>query len=304
MSERKLVIVNPRSANGSTGKEWPEIKRRLESELGPIDSVLTDAPGEATEIARRGVKEGIRTIIGVGGDGTNSEIVNGFFERGELIHEGITYGHIPRGTGCDLPKTLNLSKDLDRAVATLKRGRREPIDLGKITFLKDGTIRYFINVADFGIGGELVARVNRTTKRFGGFVSFALGSVRSILSYKNKKVSLRRDGEDWEEWAIFSVNIANGQYYGGGMRIAPEAKMDDGLLDVILVEEMTSLQALLSMGSLYRGAHLKNPKVHSFRVKSMEADSKESVLLDIDGEQIGSLPARFELLPKVIHILV
>ncbi|MBI4208631.1 MAG: diacylglycerol kinase family lipid kinase [Deltaproteobacteria bacterium] len=302
--EEILVIVNPRSANGTTAQEWPYLEKRIRQELGALSVVLTRAAGEATEIARKGVQEGFRTFIGVGGDGTNNEIVNGFFEGERLLAEGIAYGQIPRGTGCDWVKVLKIPRETDSVLMRLKQRQKKRIDLGKITFLKDNSLRYFINIADFGIGGEAVDRVNRTTKRFGGFISFLVGTVLTILNYKNKKVSLISDGNDLGEQTIFSVNVANGQYFGGGMWIAPHALIDDGYFDVVWVEAMGTPETLISMSTIYRGTHLKNQKIHVLKTKKLEAYSDEKVLIDVDGEQVGNLPARFEIVPKVIDVFI
>jgi diacylglycerol kinase family enzyme len=164
--------------------------------------------------------------------------------------------------------------------------------------------RYFVNIADFGIGGEAVASVNSTTKAFGGFVSFFYGAVKTIFTYKGKKVKVKVDDTFECEQVINNVVIANGQYFGGGMHIAPEAEVDDGLFDILIIDDMTVIESLINISKLYKGAHVGNPKVKYFRGKTLIAESAEDVLIDVEGEDGGKLPARFDIMPGAIKVKV
>jgi len=302
---KTMVIVNPNSANGNTAKQWPGIRDLIRTVLPEFASEMTSAPGDASEIARRAIKDGYEMVVSLGGDGTNNEVVNGFFEGGEPINSEAVLGVISRGTGSDLIKTLGIPKDPQEAVKRLAGRSSAPCDVGHLTLVDhagQNVDRYFINIASFGIGGDIDRRVNNTSKALGGFVSFLWGSVVSIFAYSNREVEISIDGKSIGTRKIFSCAVANGQYFGGGMWVAPEAKMDDGLFDIVLMGDLGLMETLTQMSSIYKGKHLEHPKIEAFRGKRVEATSSEEVLLDVDGEQPGGIPSIFEILPGAIRI--
>ncbi len=299
---RTLLVVNPRSANGTTARAWPALLARARALLGQAEAVCTEGPLHAAELTRRGLLEGFDRIVAVGGDGTNHEVVNGFFENGRAVRPGASFACIPRGTGCDFLKTFGLSRDPEALLARMARTTPRPIDVGWMRFTgpRGPEERAFLNIADFGIGGRTVARVNRTTKSMGGLVSFLFGTLGTFASWRGERVRVRIDDGPWEERAITGVNVANGQYFGGGMRIAPEARVDDGLLDVVIVDDMPKLTLLRGMPALYRGRHLGRSRVTFVRARRVEAEADDEVLIDADGEQPGRLPAAFRVLPGAL----
>lgn len=301
---RTLLVVNPRSANGTTARAWPKILARAREILGEAEAVCTEGPFHAAELARRGLRDGFDRIVAVGGDGTNHEVVNGFFEGGQPVRSGAAFACLPRGTGCDFLKTFGLPRDPEALLARMARVAPRPIDVGWMRFAgpRGREERAFLNIADFGIGGRTVARVNRTTKSMGGLVSFLFGTLGAFAAWAPERVRLRIDGGAWEERAITGVNVANGQFFGGGMRIAPEARVDDGLFDVVVVEAMPRLSLLRGMPALYRGRHLGRHRVQFVRARRVDTEADGEVLIDADGEQPGRLPAAFELLPGAIHL--
>jgi len=302
-----IAVVNPNSANASTGREWPSIEAALKAGIGGFDVRFTSEPHDATAIVVEALREGYETIISVGGDGTNNEIVNGFFKDDEPINPNARLGIICRGTGADLIKTLKIPKDPEQAAGVIARGRTKRIDVGRLTFrdhVGAEVRRHFVNIASFGMGGAVDERVNRTTKVFGGFVSFLWATFITFFTYRNPPVSVTVDGGAPEEMKITNIAVANGRYFGGGMMVAPKAEMDDGLFDVIFIGTMTVPEALGSISQIYKGTHLDHPKVRHMRGKRVEATSSERVLLDVDGEQPGMLPASFEIVPSAIEVLV
>jgi YegS/Rv2252/BmrU family lipid kinase len=302
---RAYFVVNPNSANGRTGRVWPEIKALARSVLGEIGFGLTEGQWHASELARDAIRQGYEMIVSVGGDGTNNEVVNGFFESDEPVNPEAVFGVVCSGTGSDLIRTMNVPRDFKESVPMLAGVEARPTDVGRMT-LRDhagkDVRRYFINIASFGVGGEVDELVNKSSKALGGKVSFLWASLRGTLAYSNRKVTLRLDGGEPMERSVFNAAVANGQYFGAGMRTAPEAAMDDGLFDVCLMGDFTLREQLKLMRTIYKGEHLKMAKVESWRAKKVEAASKERVLLDVDGEQPGMLPATFEVAPKAIRI--
>lgn len=310
VSSRKIfVVVNPHSANARTGREWPRISRALQEAIGDFEVLQTRAPGEATRITREALKSGFRMIVSVGGDGTHNEVVNGFFnlEGGKPVpaNPDAVLAVVTKGTGGDFRKSLRIEKDIEPAIRVLKNGQDRLIDAGMLTLINhqnEKVTRFFINIASFGIGGAVDDRVNRQTKVLGGKISFLRGAVVATVLYKNKQVKITIDGEKKWEGRVYNAAVANGQYFGGGMWVAPDAKLDDGLFDVVVMGDMSFGEILRGGTKIYQGKHLEHPQVQVFRGRVVEAVSEEKVLLDVDGEQPGRIPSVFTLLPKSIRI--
>ncbi len=298
-----FAIVNPQSANGNTGKRWPEYSRRLHEGGYHLDFAYTTEPGDATRITQRILKDGYTHIIAVGGDGTMNEVVNGFFSNGQLINPEAELALFSHGTGGDLIRTLQTSRGVESFLEILGRGQKRLIDVGEVLFQNEQgqeTQRYFLNVADVGLGGETVARVNKQSKLLGGKLSFLIGSVLSILRYQNKFMSCEIDGKQIFEGRLNSIMVANGRYIGGGMMIAPNAELDDGFFDVVILGNFSTLMLLRHLPKLYNGTHLGIPGVTVHRGKFVVITTVEKALLDIDGEQPGQAPLKFSLHHKAL----
>ena len=298
-----FAVVNPQSANGSTKKRWPEYLIQLRESGYLIDFAYTTEPGDASRITQRVLKEGYSHIIAVGGDGTMNEVVNGFFSDGQLINSEAELALFSHGTGGDLIRTLQISKGIESFLEILRRGQKRLIDVGKVFFQDEHcqpTHRYFLNVADVGLGGETVARVNKQSKLLGGKLSFLIGSVLSILRYRNKIMRCEIDGKVIFEGRLNSIMVANGRYFGGGMMIAPHAELDDGLFDVVCLGDFSASMLLRHLPKIYQGTHLEIPGVTAHRGQSVVITTVETALLDIDGEQPGQAPLRFTIHPKAL----
>ncbi|MCL4557167.1 MAG: diacylglycerol kinase family lipid kinase [Deltaproteobacteria bacterium] len=304
---RTFVVVNPNSANKRTQRLWPEISRALSGAIGKAEVAFTTGPYTAPDITRRAIKDGFNRIVSVGGDGTLNEVVNGFFEDDRPLNPEAVLGVVSMGTGSDFIKTMGMPKPYQEAVKVISRAKARTLDAGKIRFMSHAgqeTIRYFINIADAGIGGETVDRVNRTTKVFGGFVSFLWGTIATLVTYKNKDIAITLDGGRPYDAEINMLAIANCQFFGGGMHIAPKADPCDGTFDIVTIGKAGFIDFLRNSSKIYKGTHINDPMIGYTHARHVELASKDRVLLDVDGEQPGMLPAAFDILPGSIKVIV
>jgi len=308
--ERFFLVVNPRSAAGAVAREWHRIAAAVRSACGTFEHAFTTGPGHATLLTRSALREGYSVIVSVGGDGTLNEVVNGFFEGGAPVCAGASLGFIPVGTGGDFRKTLGIPVVIEDAARVLSSKASKTLDLGRLSLVGphgEQTERYFINIASFGMGGLVDSIVNSSSKVLGGKISFLLATGRAALRYRNQAVRLTLDGGKAFERRVFNVAVANGRFFGGGMQIAPEADPCDGLFDVVILGNLAMPEILLNLRSVYEGTHLGLPKVEHFRASHVRAEPVEPgehVLLDVDGEQPGSLPAEFTVVKQALAICV
>ncbi|MEA4849028.1 MAG: diacylglycerol kinase family protein [Clostridiaceae bacterium] len=305
--EKIYVIVNPVSANGKTAREWPQFRKVLTDSGYEFEAALTEYPGHAVELSRKALKLGYRTIMSVGGDGTMNEVVNGFFEGGRLIDENSRLVVFSRGTGCDFIRTLGIDKGIEALLDILDRDREKQIDVGCVSFTgRSGkrVSRYFLNIADIGIGAETANRVNKHSKRLSGFLSFMFGAVSAMLTYKNRDFKVVIDDEIALCERINSVIVANGKYFGGGMMVAPDAVIDDGIFDIIIFGDLSKPDIIKSFPQIYKGGHMSHPKLKHYRGSKVKAASGGKSLIEVDGEIPGRDDAVFELMPKALKILI
>lgn len=304
--EDVLIIVNPASGGGRTGRAWPAVADRLRAAGLRFDAVTTTGPGSAVAVARQAVREGRAIVVAAGGDGTVNEVVNGFFETGERIASPTCLGVLPMGTGGDLRRTLGLPDEAAATAALLLAGRTRRIDAGRVTCAgPDGNpvVRHFVNVADAGIGGDVADMVNGGFKVLNGELTFTIAAAVTLMRWRNRAIRALIDGEE-RELVAQQVVVANCEYYGGGMRIAPGALPDDGLLDLVIVGDVARLESMRLMSRVRTGAHLAHPKVEHRLVRRVELRSPQRVGVDTDGERPGSLPAVFEVLPAALQVVV
>jgi YegS/Rv2252/BmrU family lipid kinase len=258
-------------------------------------------------LASEAIKEGYERVVAVGGDGTINEVMNGFFEKGKPLNPNAAMAVMSIGTGSDFVKTLEFPTTPFETAERIRLGKVWAIDLGRCTFTglygEQGS-RFFINIADFGSGGAVVDKVNRTTKVFGGQISFLWGILTTLPTYKNKLTKYRIDDGPEEEKVLNTFIVANGRYYGGGLKPAPNAQLDDALFDIVSIGDVGFLEAVSSLGKFRKGTYLEIPKVTSSRGKTVVASSEETQLVEMEGEVVGRLPARFEILPKAMKIIV
>mgnify|MGYP006283932381 CR=1 FL=1 len=306
-AEKIFTVINPVSANGRTAKIWPEYREVLQKKGYQIDSVMTNYPGHATQIVREAIREGYEFIMSVGGDGTVNEVVNGFFCGQRLINPEAKLIVFSQGTGSDFIKSLGLSNGLNPLLRVLERGEVNLIDLGLITYVTNQgskNTRYFINLTDAGIGGATVDRVNKSSKFYGGFLTYLIGALKTLIKYDNKRFRLYIDGKKKKEEIINSIMIANGNYFAGGMKIAPGADLVDGLFNIIVLGDLSKLEIVTNLYRAYKGTHLSHPKISVFQGKKIRIESDQEVLLNVDGESLGRLPAEFEMFTRKLPVLL
>ena len=301
------VIINPESNQGRTKKRWKQIREALKTFIKEFKYEFTEKPLQAAEISRAAIKEGSELIVGVGGDGTMNEIANGFFEDEKPINPETSLGIVPSGTGSDFCRSLNIPLGLKNALQVITQAPSNVIDIGRVKFKNhahSNEERLFLNVSDFGIGGEVVHRMNqeRMKKKASSYLRCLIST---FLSYRNKRLRIRIDNQDIPLQDYMIGAISNGRIFGKGMKVAPEASLNDGLFDLVLVKGMKKLEFFRNVYKIYTGTHLSHPKISLIRGKKIDVepeDSEETVLIEVDGEQVGLLPATFEILPTSLLV--
>ncbi len=305
MTAPAFVVMNPASAGGHTLRHWPAAARALRSAGVVFDLHQTIAPGDATGAVRGAIASGYRTIVAVGGDGTLNEVVNGFFDAGGVpIGEGAMLGLIASGSGGDFRRSAGIPGTFEADARLIATRSVRTVDAGRIDF-DNGERRFFINIADCGMGGEVVARVNRSRRKGGslrGSAMFLGTSLSTLWRYVSRNARIEVDGVAHER-SVRSVVVANGAYFGGGMRVAPGAELDDGRLDVVIIGETGRTRALTGIPSLYRGRHVlrEEVEVHRASVVRITCDGIP-MLFDVEGEQVGTTPATLTCLPAAITL--
>jgi diacylglycerol kinase (ATP) len=303
-----LIICNPASRGGRTGRRWPEVAAGLRASGLDFDVAMTTCAGEATELARGAVTDGRPVVVAAGGDGTVNEVANGFLQAAEAGPAQSRLAVLPTGTGGDFRRTFGLPSDVGEAAAVLQAGRTRRIDAARVTCAtpEGGTrVSYFVNIASAGIGADVVQRVNRGRRVVNGEVTFLIASIAALLTWRNKPIVAVIDGERVEVVAQ-QIVVANCQYYGGGMRVAPRAAPDDGLLDVLVIGDVGRVENARGLRKIRAGTHLEedNPKLRFARARRVEVSSSEVVRVEADGELPGALPATFEVLPGALELVV
>lgn len=301
-----MAIINPAAGGGKADKLWQRYSGALKSQGIVCDESFTEAPEQATQLTRKALEQGNELIFAVGGDGTVNEAVNGFFENGRLINPAATLGIIPGGTGADFVRTLKVPNSPEALAESILQPKIRTIDVGCLTcrtLENDPVTRYFLNVADLGYGGALLQRYGKLNRMLPGPPAYFLGLLVNLISYRNPQLSFRIDDGEPQTGIFNAIIAANGQYFGGGMWIAPKAKLDDGLFEFVLIGDVNKLEVIANLRRIYNGTLCKHPKVTCLRGKKLEAWSEETVLLDADGELPGKLPATFEIVPGEMRVL-
>ncbi|HEY0172583.1 MAG TPA: diacylglycerol kinase family protein [Pyrinomonadaceae bacterium] len=310
MSTLPLIIVNPASAAGATGEAWPGVASAVRRHFGPFEVAFTKRPGEAVEMAERGARAGRRLVIACGGDGTISEVANGILRA----ESGAELGLLPSGTGGDFRRTLNVPARAADAARALREGEARVMDAGRVRFvnaLGEEESRFFVNVASFGMGGDVINRVKSRSglpagaaRLLGGKASFAAAALQAALAFEKPAVRVSLDGGPRSQMTVANFCVANARYFGGGMKIAPNAKVDDGRFDVVAVGDVSALTVLANSYRLYLGTHLGMREVRHALARTVRAEpaAGDPVSLELDGELVGRLPAEFELLHGALRV--
>jgi diacylglycerol kinase (ATP) len=293
--------VNPASGGGATGRRWPEIAHRAAA-LGLVgDALLSEEPGQLTELAEQALRDGAGRLVVVGGDGSVHEVVNGIAET-----DGVELAVIPRGTGFDFARSLGISRDLDAAIETALTGEVREIDLGRVSYRSwagDERRAYFANVGSAGISGAIAKRANETSKALGGKVSYYWSTLAVYAGWQTGEMRVSVDDEA-RSGRMIDVQVANGRYVAGGMMLCPEAEPDDGVFDVLVLGDVTKRDLLFVLPKTYRGKHLPHPRLELLRGRVVSVEAEEPLPIELDGEQPGTTPARFEIVPRALRLRV
>jgi diacylglycerol kinase (ATP) len=300
------MVVNPASDNGRTARRWPEIARAAAAHGLDLDVRATESAGHATELTRSALEEGAGLIVAVGGDGTVSEVANGFFTAAGPVRPEAELAIVPRGSGCDFVKTFRISKQVEQAVAVAAGTNVRTVDLGRVRFTGwDGgpAERIFCNVASAGLTGVAADRVNRSGKPLGATIAFAWGTVVTFVGYRNSRFRVRIDDRDLDQ-VCNNVIVANCRFYASGMRIMPMADPGDGLLDVLVWGDVGKADLARNLHKLYRGTHIGHPKADISRARVVRVEPDVPLPIEADGETPGVTPATFEVVPAALRLRV
>lgn len=293
--------MNPASTGGSTGSRWPEIARRA-AELGlEGDALFSEAPGHLRDLASQAAAAGADLLVAVGGDGTVNEVVNGLVAADAHAELAV----IPRGTGVDFVRSFEIPTKLDDALSVVLAGRSRPIDLGLATYRSwsgETETLHFANVASAGMSGAIAKRVNESKSRFAK-ASYFFATFSVFARWETGEVHVSVDNEI-RGGRMRDVIVANCRYFGAGMKICPEAEPDDGVLDALLIGDVTKTDLALTLPKIYRGTHLPHPKAELLRGQVVSVDARVPLPIQLDGEQPGTTPVRFEVVPKAIRVRV
>jgi diacylglycerol kinase (ATP) len=299
-----FVLVNPQSRSGATARRIPALETMLRKHLGEYQLLRTERKGDGERLACLAADRGATRLVVAGGDGTLSEAVSGLVQRGRA--SAVEIGLLPLGTGRDFARLLGVGTDLETAVARLATGKRRQVDAGRIRCRAgDGgeRVRCFLNIASFGISAEAARWLAaRSAKRRRGPLSYVVSGVVGVARYGCPPVTIRIDGRVVHEGPLSLAAVGNGQYFGGGMRVAPGASVDDGLLDAVVIERLSFVASLLMLPNLMLGRHVSDRRVRVHRGAVVRAESAADVWIEADGEPIGMLPGTIDVLPGAVRL--
>jgi diacylglycerol kinase (ATP) len=295
-----VFLVNPASSNGATGKRWPALAHRA-AQLGlQGETLFSERPGHLIELTTTAIDAGAGLVVAVGGDGTLNEVVNGAAGR------DVDVATIPIGTGMDFVRTYGIPRRFDDAVRVAAEGAVRTIDAGRVhyrTWAGEEAERWFANVGSVGMSGAVAQRANGMSKALGGKATFFYALTRVFLEWKNTEVTVRLDDGE-RQGLMHDVIVANGVWHGGGMKLAPDARPDDGLFDVVLIGDVSRADFLTTAPKIYKGRHVRHAKVEVVRSRRAGVDADEPLPIEVEGEQVGTTPASFELVPGALRVRV
>ncbi|PCJ54428.1 MAG: hypothetical protein COA70_04700 [Planctomycetota bacterium] len=300
---RATFVVNAHAAGGRCGKRWAACEPLMRQAFPTGEIQFTQGVGDGTRIAREAVLRGQKLIVAVGGDGTLFEVVNGMLSAGSSAVLGIW----PAGSGADFARGQHIPDQVDAICELISTGTPRFVDVGHIQCVdSDGVAveKYFLNAADFGIGAKVVERLQKRSRLLPGRSSYLWQTLRTLVTFKNPKVSMEIDGAALDPKIIITVVVANSRYFGGGMCIAPAAKIDDGLLNLVQVGDLGRIEAMRRLQETFGGQPIDHPDVHYSTCRIIHAASASRVPIEADGELVGFLPASFEVIPQSLKILL
>lgn len=293
-----VLIINPTAGRGRAGKQIPEIRRQLGAKAENWAWQHTKKRGDATAMAREAAQSGVPLVIAVGGDGTLHEVVNG------VLGSGATVGLIPFGTGNDFARALGLFGSLETACKALTEGVVKHIDIGVIEGVGTEGKRHFLVLTGTGFDARTAQTVNEGVKHLSGPLAYVWGAILTLRNFDPFALTLTLDDQPPRKVQAMFASFANTETTGGGMKIAPGATIDDGVLDICLVETVSKPTLLYQLSQVFSGKHVHHPSVTMLRAKTISVDADPPQPLLIDGEVCGTTPATITLLPAALPFLV
>jgi len=300
-----MVIVNPNAGNGKGKKDWNKISDLLKKAGLFFNVEFTERKGHAINLTLDAIASGYRKIITVGGDGTLNEVVNGVYSNKSCTSTDIVLASIPVGTGNDWGRMFGIPLYYEKAIKIISNNNTLLHDIGTITFYNgsEKKTRYFINIAGLGFESVVVRKTNiQKDKGRGGKLIYFYNLLTSLLAYNNTKAEINIDGEIIHA-DVFSLNVGNGRYCGGGMRQTPRAIPTDGLLDVTIINGMGKFEIIRNLRILYNGRILQHPKIDGYKCKNIKVTSETAMYAEADGESLGQTPAEFGIIPEALKIV-
>jgi YegS/Rv2252/BmrU family lipid kinase len=311
--KKPLLIVNPRSGGGQAGAQFDKLRAPIESGIGAFDAILTERGRHAVDIAREEALAGRDILVAVGGDGLIHEVVNGIMEAKTRGASAPRLGIIGQGTGGDFRKTLGLEHRLDKYCAAIANGRAMAVDVGRFDYVShEGEAKnaYFMNILSIGMGGLVDRYVANTTKAFGGGFAYFAASVRGLVESQVGVLRLTMytgKQEQVEQLESRNISICNGGVFGGGMKVCPMAKVDDGLFNIVDLGAGSRVGYAMQSSKMYSGEHVNLPNFKHFtcdRVKVELLNKADKFLLDVDGEPLGAPPVDIRVERAAIEVFV
>ena len=304
---RGIAIINPKAGGYSTYWEWPLLSKRLVGKGIQFEHVYTKGSGHAMDLAREAADKSYRYIIAVGGDGTVNEVANGILSS--TNHNNVILGIVSAGTTCSFARSMGIPQDPVGSCNLLANNNSLSIDVGLVEYTREGKRlrRFFVNEADVGLGATVVEASKNFTNYFGRSINYlphVVGGFTSLVSHKNKRIVVHVEDKTESIYDCAMLVVANGTHFGGGMRIAPEAKPDDGLLDMVIFGDMSKSELLKVWPLTYKGRHVSHEKVRMLKVKKVDIQCEDTILVEADGELLGEGPVSFSVVPAALNIIV
>jgi YegS/Rv2252/BmrU family lipid kinase len=299
---KTLIILNPHAGSGQAGRVWKQLEPLLWKLLGELVIAVTEHPEDVAQHLDKAYASGLTRVISIGGDGTNHALVNALANLNEQHPGGppMVYGNLPIGSGRDWARSRGIPFNIEAAARWIAHAQPAPTDIGLVTY--NGKREHFLNIASAGLGGEVDRRVNRVPVRRPW--TFLQATVETIITHRPQPMQVTVDGDEWYEGSSYLVAVANGSTFGHGMKIAPDAKSDDGLFDVVLVQGASRPTILAALWRVYNGSHLTHPCVRFRHGREVQINSPSAEIgLDLDGEHASGQHMTFTLQPGLLHIL-
>ena len=291
MSNHWTIIANPVSGRGRARRIGEQVADLLHARGLNVELMMSGAPGDCERLTREALARGAQRVAACGGDGTIHEVING------LANSGAVFGVVPCGRGNDLARALGLSRDVKDVVNTLVHGVDRAIDLGK------AGDRFFVTVASLGFDTAVAQRAQSRPSRLGGTASYCLAILQSLVGYRSPVVRLRGDFGVFEGRVLLAAT-ANAPFYGSGIKIVPDAIVDDGMLDVCIVADVSRWTVLRMFLSAYSGAHVGHSAVRIVQTRTLWVESDDPLWIFADGEPVCEIPVLIEVVPGALKVRV